>query len=130
MLEIIRRFEEGQTGIPDVLVDFFNVAKAIKAEQGAHVELGMDERAFSILRIMEAIAPDMDHPTLQAAAIDVGAIYAAAQRQQPDWYIMDGYRRELRSQVRRILGEHGVAEARAIRDAVEEFAVHAYAGKA
>lgn len=128
VLEIIRRFEEGQTGLPDVLVDFFNVSEEINAEQGAHAELGMDERAFSILRIMEAMAPDLDHPTLQAAAVAIGDIYAIAQREQPAWFFMEAYKRELKRQVRRVLTERGLADAKAIRDKIEEFAEHAYAG--
>lgn len=128
VLEIIRRFEEGQTSLPDVLVDFFDVSNDINAEQGAHAELGMDERAFSILRIMEAMAPDIDHPSLRAAAIAIDEVYAAAQREQPAWYFMDAYKRELRRQVRRVLTERGLADVKAIRDKIEEFAEHAYAG--
>jgi type I restriction enzyme R subunit len=89
----------------------------------------MDERAFSILRIMESSAPDMDHPTLQAAAIPIGAVYASAQKDQPSWFFMESYKKELRRQVRRILGDHGVSEAKAIRDEIENYAVHAYAGR-
>ncbi|WP_309606650.1 hypothetical protein [Phenylobacterium sp.] len=71
----------------------------------------------------------MDHAKLQATAMAIGGIYATAQREQALWFIMDAYKKELKRQVRKVLTEHGVAEAKAIRDAVEEFAVHAYAGK-
>ena len=128
VLEIIRRFEEGQIAAADGLREFQDLAGGINAEQGAHAELGMDERAFSILRIMEALAPDMDHATLQAAAVAVGGVYATAQASQPSWFFMDSYKKELRQRVRRILSEHGLPEAKAIRDKVEDFAVHAYAG--
>jgi type I restriction enzyme R subunit len=128
VLEIIRRFEEGQIAAAESLREFEDLTGGINAEQGAHADLGMDERAFSILRIMETTAPEMDHPTLQAAAVAIGAVYATAQQSQPSWYFMDSYKRELRRQVRRILGDHGVPEAKAIRDEIEEFAVHAYAG--
>jgi type I restriction enzyme R subunit len=43
---------------------------------------------------------------------------------------MDGYLRGLRQQVRRILTEHGIGETKAIRERVEEFAIHAYGGGA
>lgn len=129
VMEIIRRFEEGQIAAAEGLKDFEDLAGGINAEQGAHADLGMDERAFSILRIMEVLSPDMDHPTLQALAVAIGEVYAAAQREQPSWFFMDTYKQELRRQVRRLLRVRGVAEAAAIRDAVEEFAVHAYAGK-
>jgi hypothetical protein len=41
---------------------------------------------------------------------------------------MEAYRRELKQRVRRILGELGIPEAKDIRDAIDEFAAHAYAG--
>jgi type I restriction enzyme, R subunit len=128
VLEVIRRFEEGQIAAADGLRAYEELAAGINAEQGAHAELDMDERAFSILRIMESAAPEIDHATLQAAAIAVGAVYATAQQSQPSWYFMETYKKELRRQVRRILNEHGIPEAKAVRDEIEEFAEQAYAG--
>lgn len=126
VMEIIRLFEEGQIAAAKGLKDFEDLTGGINAEKGAHDELGMNERAFSILRIMEQHAPDMDHPTLQAAAIAVDAIYADAQRSQPSWFFMDGYKRELRKQVRKTLNERDLPEAKTIRDEVEAYAVHTY----
>ncbi len=83
VLEIIRRFEAGQVAAADGLADFENLTGDIQAEQGAHAELDMDENAFSILRIMETIAPDTAHETLQAAAIAIGAVYFRAAATQP-----------------------------------------------
>jgi type I restriction enzyme R subunit len=128
VLEIIRRFEEGQISAAEGLKEFESLAGDINAEQGAHADLGMDERAFSILRIMEARAPDADHATLQKMAVVVGQVYATAQASQPSWFFMEAYKRELKQAVRRLLSDSGVPEAKAIRDEVEMFAVHAYAG--
>lgn len=128
VLEIIRRFEEGQIAAAEGLRDYEGVAGEINSEQGAHVELGMDEKALSILRIMEAVVgAEVDHETLQQAAIAVGAIYAAAKASQPAFTYMEAYRRELKQRVRRVLSDLHVPEAKAIRDAVDEFAAHAYA---
>jgi len=126
VLEIIRRFEEGQLAAADGLREFEGLTGDIQAEQGAHAELGMDEHAFSILRIIEAIVPDTDHGTLQDAAIEIGAIYADAARTQPAFTHMDDYLRRLRRDVRRILTEHGIGETQIIREKVEVFAIHAY----
>jgi type I restriction enzyme R subunit len=126
VLEIIRRFEQGQIGTADGLADFEGLTGDIQAEQGAHAELGMDENAFSILRIMEAIVSDTTHETLQAAAIAIGAVYAGAAATQPAFAYMEAYLRSLRQQVRRILTEHGIGETKAIREKVEEFAISAY----
>jgi type I restriction enzyme R subunit len=127
VLEIIRRFEEGQISAAEGLKEFEGLAGNINAEQGAHAELGMDERAFSILRIMETATPNTDHDVLRAAAAAVGSIYATAQKSQPSWFFMDAYKRELKQAVRRILSERDIPEAKAIRDEVETFAIHAYA---
>ncbi|SBV33200.1 Type I site-specific deoxyribonuclease, HsdR family [uncultured Sphingopyxis sp.] len=126
VLEIIRRFEERQVAAADGLREFEGLTGDIEAEQGAHAELGMDENAFSILRIIEAIVPDADHGTLQEAAIAIGAIYSDAATTQPAFAHMEAYLRSLRQQVRRILTDHGIGETKTIREKVEEFAVHAY----
>jgi type I restriction enzyme R subunit len=130
VLEIIRRFEQGQVAAADGLADFENLTGDIRAEQGAHADLGMDENAFSILRIIEVITPDTDHAVLQTAAIQIGAVYADAAKTQPAFAHMDAYLRSLRQQVRRILTDHGIGETKIIREQVEEFAIHAYGGGA
>lgn len=126
VLEIIRRFEEGQLAAADGMRDFEGLTGDIQAEQGAHTELGMDEHAFSILRIIEAIVPTADHATLQEAAIAIGAVYADASTTNPAFAHMDDYLRRLRRDVRRILTEHGIGETQIIREKVEDFAIHAY----
>lgn len=130
VLEIIRRFEEGQLAAADGLREFEGLTGDIETEQGAHAELGMDENAFSILRIIEAIMPEADHATLQDAAIAIGAVYADAAATQPAFAHMEAYLRSLRQQVRRILTENGIGETKTIREKVEEFAVHVYGGGA
>ena len=127
VMEIIRRFEEGQIAAAEGLKGYEDLASGINAEKGAHAELGMDERAFSILRTMEGIVgEEVDHPTLQAAAIAVGAVYAGAQASQPAWFYMETYRRELKQRVRRLLADLGIPEAKTVRDAIDEFAEHSY----
>lgn len=129
VLEIIRRFEAGQIAAADGLREFEGLTGDIETEQDAHAELGMDQQSFSILRIIEAIVPDADHATLQDAAIAIGAVYANAKTSQPAFTHMPEYLRSLRQQVRRILAEHDIGETKAIRDAVEEFAIQAYGAK-
>ena len=126
VMEIIRRFEAGQIAAAEGLSEFEGLSSDIEAEQGAHAELGMDEVAFAILRIIEAIAPDVDHGTLQDAAIAIGAIYSQAHASQPAFTHMPEYLRSLRQQVRRVLTDRDISETKAIRDAVEEFVVHHY----
>jgi type I restriction enzyme R subunit len=126
VLEIIRRFEAGQIAAAEGLHEFEGLTDDIEAEQGAHAELGMNEHAFSILRIMEAIVPGIDHPVLQDAAITIGAAYSTAKASQPAFTHMPEYLRTLRQEVRRILSDRSIGETKAIREAVEEFMIHAY----
>nr|WMC95684.1 type I restriction endonuclease subunit R [Aminobacter aminovorans] len=130
VLEIIRRFEEAQLAAADGLREFEGLTGDIQTERGAHAELGMDENAFSILRIIEVIVPDVDHAVLQDAAISVGGVYGDAAATQPAFAHMEAYLRSLRQQVRRILTEHGIGETKVIREKIEEFAIHAYGGGA
>ncbi|WP_306002290.1 type I restriction endonuclease subunit R [Brevundimonas sp. C43] len=127
VLEIIRRFEEGQIAAAEGLKDFEDLTGGIDAEAGAHEELGMDERAFAILRIMEPHASETDHAALQSVAVEVGDLYAGAQASQPSWFFMDGYKKELRREVRKLLRPLGLDDANAVRDEIEDYAVHAYA---
>lgn len=127
VLEIIRRFEEGQIAAAEGLKDFEDLTGGIDVEAGAHEELGMDERAFAILRIMEPHALDSDHAALQGVAVEVGDLYARAQTSQPSWFFMDGYKRELRREVRKLLRPLELDDANAVRDEIEDYAVHAYA---
>lgn len=128
VLEIIRRFEEGQISIAEGLRELEELTGGINSEKRAHAELGMDENAFSILRIIEALVPGVDHTALQAAAIEIGAVYADAEAGQPAFTHMPEYLRSLRQQVRRILSQHSIGETKTVREKVEEFAVFAYGG--
>nr|WP_313635198.1 type I restriction endonuclease subunit R [Brevundimonas diminuta] len=127
VLEIIRRFEEGQIAAAEGLKDFEDLTGGIDAEAGAHEELGMDERAFAILRIMEPHASETDHGALQSVAVEVGDLYTGAQASQPSWFFMDGYKKELRREVRKLLRPLELDDANAVRDEIEDYAVHAYA---
>jgi len=127
VLEIIRRFEEGQIAAAEGLKEYEDLTGGINDEKGAHAELGMDENAFSILRIMEGmVGEEVDDPKLRVAAVAIGDIYTNTQATQPAWFYMETYRRELKQRVRRVLSDYGVPEAKAIRDAIDEFAEQAY----
>ncbi|UGY18605.1 type I restriction endonuclease subunit R [Bradyrhizobium septentrionale] len=128
VLEIIRRFEEGQIAAAEGLKDFEDLTSGITTEAGAHDELGMDERAFAILRIMEPHAPEGDRAPLQTVAVEIGDLYAKAQASQPSWFFMDGYKKQLRREVRGLLRPLVLNDTNVLGDEIEDYAVHAYAG--
>ena len=127
VLEIIRRFEEGQLAAADGLRDFEDLTGGIEAEASAHDDLGMEERSFAILRIIEPHASDKDDGLLRGVAVDVGQLYASAQASQPSWFFMDGYKKELRREVRKLLRPLELSDLNAVRDDIENYATHAYA---
>ncbi|TXN17206.1 type I restriction endonuclease subunit R [Methylobacterium sp. WL122] len=127
VLEIIRRFEQGQIAAGEGLKAFEDLTGGIEAEAGAHTTVGMDERTFAILRIMEPHAPDAKHDALQTVAVEVGDLYAKTQASQPSWFFMDGYKKELRREVRKMMRPLEFDDVNAVRDEVEDYAVHAYA---
>lgn len=126
VMEIIRRFEEGQISTAEGLREFEGLTGDIQVEQSAHADLGMDENALSIMRIMETVLPEADSETLKSAAMSIGGVYAGAAATQPAFAHMEDYLRTLRQQVRRILTEYEIGETKIIREKVEEFAVHSY----
>jgi len=127
VLEIIRRFEEGQLAAVDGLRDFEDLTGGIEAEASAHDDLGMDERSFAILRIIEPQASYTDDALLRDVANQIGQFYAGAQASQPSWYFMDGYKKELRREVRKLLRPLELSDLNAVRDDIETYATHAYA---
>lgn len=127
VLEIIRRFEEGQLAAADGLRDFEDLTGGIEAEASAHDDLGMDERSFAILRIIEPQASYTDDALLRDVANQIGQFYAGAQASQPSWYFMDGYKKELRREVRKLLRPLELSDLNAVRDDIETYATHAYA---
>lgn len=127
VLEIIRRFEEGQLAAADGLRDFEDLTGGIEAEASAHDDLGMDERSFAILRIIEPQASYTDDALLRDVANQIGQFYAGAQASQPSWYFMDGYKKELRREVRKLLRPLELSDLNAVRDDIETYATYAYA---
>lgn len=128
VVEIIRRFEKGQIAAADGLREYESLLGDLQVERGAHVHLGMDEHAFSVLRIIQDASPDTEDSASRGAAIQVAALYTDAAESQPAFAHMDQYLRTLRQQVRRVLVDHGIGETKLIRERVEEFAIHALGG--
>lgn len=64
---------------------------------------------------------------LQGVAVEVGHLYAGTQASQPSWFFMDGYKKELRREVRKLLRPLELDDANGVRDEIEDYAVHAYA---
>lgn len=112
----VGRCGQGQLSAAEGLREFEAVVSEINAEKGAHADLGMDENAFAILRIMEDIVPETDQSLLVPAASAISALYADAAVSQPSFGHMESYLRTLRQEVRRILADHGIGETKAIRD--------------
>lgn len=55
VLEGIRKFEEGQLAAAEALKEFEQIAKDLQAEDLAHEASGLSERAYGVLKILEAL---------------------------------------------------------------------------
>lgn len=132
VIELIRRFEEGQLAAADGLQAQKDLADAINEEKNAHKLLKMTERGLAILRVLQHVleAETGAEDQLREAAIRIDAIYADAERMQPSWYFMDAYRKDLMRSVRRTCSELGLPKTTDIRAAVDEYASNAYRGDA
>ena len=65
-----------------------------------------------------------DHPDAPSG----GSRGPRAQASQPSWFFMDGYKKELRRDVRKVLRPLELDDANGVRDEIENYAIHAYAG--
>lgn len=130
VIDLIRRFEEGQIAAAEGLDAYQDLTDKINAEKNAHKLLKMTERGLAILRILQhhLEQEDVSEDAMREAAIRTDAIYGDAERLQPSWYFMDAYRRDLMRDVRRTCSDLKLPKATTIREAIDEYASNAYRG--
>lgn len=125
VLEVIRRFEEGQLAAAEALKEFKEIARDIEAEDRAHEDSGLNARAYGVLKILEGITGDdggapvegsetatvgEDRPSYAGKrgppqrflrlAEEIDHLYASDEKAPVGWHLKEQLRRELRSDVR------------------------------
>ena len=109
VLEVIRRFEEGQLAAAEALKQFEDIAKDLQDEDRAHESSGLSERAYGVLKILESLVssdgaapaggkvaerrppyPD-DGPESRLAELaqKIEVLYATDEKAPAGWHLKD-----------------------------------------
>jgi type I restriction enzyme, R subunit len=147
VLEVIRRFEAGQLAAAEALKAFEEIAKDLGDEDRAHVNSGLNERAYGVLKILESLTasdgggpeggrvaepkpppyPEQDgEGRLAALARQIDTLYASDEAAPAGWHLKDQLRRELRQEVRYRSHQAGIMEVKEVANRVEEYALRHY----
>lgn len=146
VLEVIRRFEEGQLAAAEALKEFKQIAEDLQEEEQAHEFSGLNERAYGVLKILESLQMERegglaavsekesteygtsspgDGP-LSRLAQDIDAVYASDQKAPAGWHRKDQLRKGLRQEVRHLAYEAGFAKIAEVASRVEDYALRHY----
>ncbi len=118
--ELIEHFNKGLVNAAEVLGEAEEIAKDVVAEDEAHTGSGLNERAYGVAKILERFQPppegvrEAEAPgygesgstvltPLQRAAIDIDEPYASHQSAPLHWQEKTQMKKDLRSQVRRMV---------------------------
>lgn len=149
VLEVIRRFEEGQLAAAEALKALEEVAKDLEAEGRAHEASGLNERAYGVLKILEAFVgaesasgtasvkeagadygqgEGADRPgPLEPVAERIDGLYSSPDTAPAGWHRKDQLRRKLRVEVRGLAHDAGLRDIKDVAARVEDYALRHYA---
>ncbi len=151
VLEVIRRFEEGQLAAAEALGEFEEIARDLEEEGRAHESSGLNERAYGILKILEALPGDgVERPEpavresvgeggeggaggsvdgrLAGLAAEIDGIYASDEKAPAGWHRKEQLKKELRQEVRYLAhgAGFGTSAVREVAGRVEDYALRHY----
>ncbi|MBK7761194.1 MAG: DUF3387 domain-containing protein [Deltaproteobacteria bacterium] len=104
---LIKQFSAGLIEADEVLEMSEAIAKALLAEDEAHVGSGLNERAYGIAAVLEKFAASISAASeasltpVQQAAAEIDSLYTSEASAAPYWQDKTELRKELRGQVRR-----------------------------
>lgn len=127
VLDILKKFQDGQMAAADALSALEQQAKDLEAEEASHINSGMNPRAYALLRLVEGLEADGDAHTLKTFAMRVDKLYSGDDTAPKGWQTRDQLKKELRNQVRLFAHEQGLKSFKEISVPVEEYAVKNYA---
>lgn len=152
VLEVIRRFEENQLAAADALKALEEIATDLDVEDRAHEGSGLTERAYGVLKILQALDPSGaergDARVAEAGpgqsssgeagtrkqvsrhltqlAQDIDEIYDSEASAPAGWHRKEQLKRELRGQVRYRAHQAGMSDVREVANRVERYALRHY----
>lgn len=126
VMEVLKRFQQGQLDAANTLKEYENIANELNAEEQSYKDSGLDQRAYGVLKLLEVFDKD-GRETLKQLARDIDALYVSDQTAPSGWQYREQLRKELRQQVREKAHGAGVAGFKDIPMPVEEYALKHYA---
>ncbi len=147
VLEVIRRFEEGQLAAAEALAEFEAIARDLEAEDRAHESSGLNERAYGVLKILQSLEsskvggeggwmvaePKVGEPLdgsgdpLTDLAEEIDDLYASDETAPAGWHLKDQLRKKLRQEVRHRSYRAGIQALQEVAGRIEDYALRHYA---
>ena len=130
VIEVLKRFEEGQLSAVEALEEYKQITTEVLAEETAHTESGMSKKAYGIRAILVKAMPEeiSEGSPLHKLTLDIDALYLNDDTAPSGWHQRDGLRKELRGSVRRLLVKQKelFTEWKDLPALIDDFAVQHY----
>ncbi len=126
VLDVLKRFQQGQLDAANTLKEFENIANELNAEEQSYKSSGLDQRAYGLLKLIEAFVSDGSTADLEKLTQEIDALYLSDQTAPKGWQHREQLRKELRQQVRLIAHSAGVEEFKDMPVPVEDYALKHY----
>ena len=126
ILDVLKRFQQGQLDAANTLKEFENIANELNAEEQSYKSSGLDQRTYGLLKLLEALVTKDSTIDLDRLAQTIDVLYSSSETAPKGWQNRDQLRKELRQQVRLIAHEAGVNAFKDMPVPVEEYALKHY----
>jgi type I restriction enzyme R subunit len=126
VMEVLRRFQQGQLDAANTLKEYENIANELNAEEQSYKDSGLDQRAYGVLKLLEAFDKNGGE-ALKHLAHDIDALYVSDQTAPKGWQSREQLRKDLRQQVREKAHGAGIVAFKDVPAPVEEYALKHYA---
>ncbi|WP_343685592.1 DUF6880 family protein [Asticcacaulis sp.] len=127
VIEILKRFQEGQLAAAEALEAYEKVAKDLENEDKAGDASGLDKRAYGLLRLVQEKEPDGEADKIDSFVAKVDGLYRSDDTAPKGWQTRDQLKKELRQSVRGTAHELGLKSFRDLPSLIEDYAVKHYA---
>ncbi|RUT08466.1 hypothetical protein DSM106972_016340 [Dulcicalothrix desertica PCC 7102] len=121
--EVLNQFEQGQIQGAETLKKYEQIIRDMQASLGAHTNTSLNQKAYGILKILEAFQNE-DNIQLEATAQAIDALYTSEA--PSGWQLKEQLRKQLRQQVRTLVFKLGLSNWKDIPAKVEEYAIKHY----
>lgn len=126
VLEILKKFEQGQMDAATALEHYEQVAKDLDAEDKAHEKSGMSSAAYGIFKILESFSSDLNEEQksrFEELATSIHDMYRSDQTAPKLWQEKEQLKKSLRQQVRKGVHPLKLKDWKMIPEKVEEYAL-------